>query len=213
MLGMLAHGSRGSSWPSCSSSTEMPSGVLTNAMCPSRGGRLIVTPASMQPLAGRVDVVDPVGEMAEVAPAGVVLARSQLWVSSTSATPSCPGAARKIRVKRPCSLSKRRDFLEPDQLEEADRRLGIADADHGVEISGHRRFLGTRAPLSTPSACHEKARPGTTGAGPILVSEAPGLEAGGQRNHADGLRRAVVIFRSRPRRGPQPLTRSRCPRG
>lgn len=39
VLGMLAQGSCGGKWPSCSSSTEMPSGDLTKAMCPSRGGR------------------------------------------------------------------------------------------------------------------------------------------------------------------------------
>ena len=33
--------------PSCSSSTEMPSGDRTNAMWPSRGGRLIATPPSI----------------------------------------------------------------------------------------------------------------------------------------------------------------------
>ncbi len=47
VFSMLAHGSCGSRWPSCSSSIEIPSGVRTNAMWPSRGGRLIVTPASI----------------------------------------------------------------------------------------------------------------------------------------------------------------------
>ena len=57
----------------CSSSTEMPSGERTNAMWPSRGGRLIVTPCIGEALARRVDVVDLVGEMAEIAPAAVAL--------------------------------------------------------------------------------------------------------------------------------------------
>lgn len=47
VLGMLAHGSAGGRWPSCSNSTEMPSGVLTKAMWPSRGGRWTMCPASM----------------------------------------------------------------------------------------------------------------------------------------------------------------------
>jgi Tol biopolymer transport system component len=43
------HGSRGgSASPFCSSSMEMPSGERTKAMCPSRGGRLMVTPPSMR---------------------------------------------------------------------------------------------------------------------------------------------------------------------
>lgn len=45
-----AHGSCGSSGsPDCSSSIEMPSGDFTNAIRPSRGGRLMVTPASCSP--------------------------------------------------------------------------------------------------------------------------------------------------------------------
>ena len=50
----------------------MWSGERTNAMWPSRGGRLIVTPASMR-LARGVDVVDLVGDVAEVAAARVRL--------------------------------------------------------------------------------------------------------------------------------------------
>ncbi len=47
-FGMLCHGScGGSAAPFCSSSTEMLSGERTNAMRPSRGGRLIVTPCSI----------------------------------------------------------------------------------------------------------------------------------------------------------------------
>ena len=42
VFGIDSHGSLGSSEPSWISSTEMPSGERTKAMCPSRGGRLIV---------------------------------------------------------------------------------------------------------------------------------------------------------------------------
>ena len=47
-LGIDAQGSAGSRRPSCSSSIEILSGVRTNAMWPSRGGRLIATPASIR---------------------------------------------------------------------------------------------------------------------------------------------------------------------
>ena len=48
VLAMDAQGSRGGSgWPSCSSSIEMPSGERIKAMWPSRGGRLMVTPAAI----------------------------------------------------------------------------------------------------------------------------------------------------------------------
>ena len=46
ILGIDTQGSAGSRRPSCNSSIEMPSGVRTNAIWPSRGGRLMVTPAS-----------------------------------------------------------------------------------------------------------------------------------------------------------------------
>ena len=45
VLGMDFHGSAaGSAVPFCSSSIEMSSGERTKAMCPSRGGRRMVTP-------------------------------------------------------------------------------------------------------------------------------------------------------------------------
>ena len=47
VLGIEAQGSLGSRWPSCSSSMEMPSGERMKAMWPSRGGRLMVTPAAI----------------------------------------------------------------------------------------------------------------------------------------------------------------------
>ena len=47
VFAMLFHGSRGSSDPPiCNSSTDTLSGERTKAMCPSRGGRLITTPAA-----------------------------------------------------------------------------------------------------------------------------------------------------------------------
>ena len=51
VLAMLVQGSAGgSASPACSSSREMPSGVRTKAIRPSRGGRLIVTPRAIKAL-------------------------------------------------------------------------------------------------------------------------------------------------------------------
>ena len=48
-LGIELHGSAAASDPPfCSSSIEIPSGERTNAMRPSRGGRLMVTPPSIR---------------------------------------------------------------------------------------------------------------------------------------------------------------------
>ena len=63
----------GSGPPFCRISTEMLSGERTKAMLPSRGGRLMVTPAFMELVAEGVDVVDLIGEVAEVAAAGIDL--------------------------------------------------------------------------------------------------------------------------------------------
>jgi hypothetical protein len=47
VLGIDAQGARfGKGAPCCNSSIEILSGERTKAMCPSRGGRLMVTPAS-----------------------------------------------------------------------------------------------------------------------------------------------------------------------
>ena len=74
MFAADAHGSAGAfGSPFWMSSIEMASGVRMKAMWPSRGGRLIVTPPPSELGAGRVDVVDGIGEMAKVAPACVVL--------------------------------------------------------------------------------------------------------------------------------------------
>lgn len=49
VFGIDAQGSAGARCsPSCKSSSEMPSGVRTKAMWPSRGGRLMVTPAAIR---------------------------------------------------------------------------------------------------------------------------------------------------------------------
>ena len=73
LLGIDAHGSAGASAaPFWSSSTEIPSGERTNAMRPSRGGRLMATPASIRRGQVGVDIVDLVSEVAEVAAAGIV---------------------------------------------------------------------------------------------------------------------------------------------
>ncbi len=58
VLGIDSHGSFGSSVPFWISSTEISSGERTKAMCPSRGGRLIVYAHVHEMLAERVDVVD-----------------------------------------------------------------------------------------------------------------------------------------------------------
>ena len=52
---------------------ETLSGERTKAMRPSRGGRLMVTPAIHELLAERVDVVHLIGEVAEIAPLAVFL--------------------------------------------------------------------------------------------------------------------------------------------
>ena len=70
------HGSAGAiGLPALQISNEIPSGERMNAMWPSRGGRLMVTPAFMQLVAEGVDIVHAIGEMAEIAAALIFLLR------------------------------------------------------------------------------------------------------------------------------------------
>ena len=134
VFGIEAQGSAfGSAAPFCSSSIEMLSGERMNAILPSRGGRLIVTPGIAQPRAQRVDVVDLVGHVTEVAPARVLL-----------------GIPIVRELDRAVFLARRRDEHEREapglvidaanllQAElvavEVERLLEVADAHHCMQI-------------------------------------------------------------------------------
>ena len=109
----------------------MASGERTNAMWPSRGGRLMVTPASHSRCAGRVNVVDLVGEVAEVAPAGIaglVPIVGQLDLAALVARD-----AEEDEREAALGILHSPPFLEAEQLEEPDRRLGIGHPEHGME--------------------------------------------------------------------------------
>jgi len=94
-----------------------------------------------QPLAGLVDVVHLIGEMAEVAAAGVVL---RVPVVRQLHLGDAVLAGRGEEDEREAALLAVEPayLLQPDQVEEADRRLRIGDADHGVEIAGHADAFG-----------------------------------------------------------------------
>ena len=98
-----------------------------------------------QPLAGRVDVVDLIGEMAEMARLAVILRvpivgkfEQRLGAAgfldcSTSASSS--GATRNTSVNG-LSRSSRRRLFQPELVAiEVERGIEIAHAQHGVEIA------------------------------------------------------------------------------
>ena len=95
-----------------------------------------------QPLAGRVDIVDPVGEVPEIAPAGVFLGRRTVGGRPVIGEldlgeAGLPGRGKEDQCEAPGLAVEAARFLEPDELEERDRRVGIGHADHGVEEFGH----------------------------------------------------------------------------
>ena len=142
--------------PAWSSSIEMLSGVRTNAMCPSRGGRLMVTPASIRRWQVLVNVVDAVGEVAEIAAA--VIARLVPIVGELDLGGLVARRGEEDQREAALLIVHPPQLAKAEQLEEADRRVGVGNADHGVEIF-HRarlvaikaRFIGGMASESLPA--------------------------------------------------------------
>ena len=148
MLAIDAQGSAGASAaPFWISSIEIASGVRMKAIRPSRGGRLMTTPAFCSLVASRVDVVDGIGEMAEIAPAGIDLRVPVVGELHQ----------RRLRLFRVLGVAGRGEedqgvtallvarapHLDEAELadEKGQRRLEIADANHGVQIfHGHGSF-------------------------------------------------------------------------
>jgi hypothetical protein len=91
-----------------------------------------------QPLAAVVDILHPIGEMAEIAAlaiAGLVPVMGELDLRLLVARRGEEGEREPARLAvHPA------DLLQPEHGEEADRRLRVRDADHRVQISHCRPF-------------------------------------------------------------------------
>ncbi len=99
----------------------------------------------LQALARLVDILDPVGEMAEIASAIIGFRFAAVFGGPVMGQfdlrePLLTRRGKKDQREAPGGTSVTAHFLQPDQLEERDRRIRIGDADHGVEIFYHGNF-------------------------------------------------------------------------
>lgn len=100
-------------------------------------------------LARVVNVVDAIGQVAEIAPAGVRLCRSaifrwpvigELYLGDALTA----GGSKKDERKAPLLAGKPADFFKPDQLEERNGSVRVGHTDHGMEKFGHERALSVQ---------------------------------------------------------------------
>jgi hypothetical protein len=91
---------------------------------------------SSQPLASLVDVVDAVGKMAEVAAAAVLFGIPVVRQLDFGEA-LLPRCGKEDEGEAPLLAVDPTDFVQTDEVEEADRRVGVSDADHGVQKFGH----------------------------------------------------------------------------
>ena len=89
-----------------------------------------------QPLARRVDIIDVIGEMTEIAPTGIFLGIPVVGEFDFG-NAFLPRRGQEDQREAALFIGKATHFLHPEQLEEADRRFRVADPDHGVQIFDH----------------------------------------------------------------------------
>jgi hypothetical protein len=131
---MLAQGSRaGNASPFCSNSIEIRSGERTNAMRPSRGGRLITTPRVQQALASCVDIVDLIGQVTEVACAAVFFG---IPVPGEFHLGALVTGRRQEHQRESARLAVATPQFDQAQLAaiEVERGIQVADTNHGMQV-------------------------------------------------------------------------------
>jgi len=116
--------------------------------------------AGLQPGTGFVDVVDAVGEVTEIAASGIGLGRAailgrpvvgQLNLGSAAlalAAMVLIGSQEKEGVAPAFALHPP-GFLKAQQFEEAQRRFGIADPQHGVKIVHDQAAFSLRTSITS----------------------------------------------------------------
>jgi hypothetical protein len=101
-----------------------------------------------QPPAGFVDVLDPVGEMAEIAAFAIALLVPIVGELDLGFLVARRG--QEDQGEAPLLIVHAADFPKAEQIEEADRFVGIGHADHGVEIFHGRRLSSAKAYRRAP---------------------------------------------------------------
>lgn len=130
-------------------------------------------PCIQQALAGRVDIVHPVGEVAEIAPATIflrgaaVLGRPVIGEFDLGKA-FLPGRGKEDQREAPGLAVEPPHLLETDQREKGDRRIRIGDTDHAVEILDHERdHATTHAELQPPNTPSRQLPRTATGPVPL----------------------------------------------
>ena len=146
--------------PFCSNSIEMLSGERTNAMRPSRGGRLIVTPCSIEPAARGVDVLDLVGEVAERAADAVLLGVPV--VGQFDLRRVVAGRGQEHQREAALRIVVTAHFAQAERVAvEAQRLVEVGHADHRVQVF-HRDIRSGRlgSMVTGPGAARGVGRTG-----------------------------------------------------
>lgn len=91
-----------------------------------------------QPLAGRVNIVDPIGQMPEIPAAAIIFRRAAIGGRPVVGqldfrNPVLAGRGEKDERESPRLAIETPHFLQPDQFEKGGGRVGVGDADHRVQ--------------------------------------------------------------------------------
>ncbi len=105
-----------------------------------------------EPLARLVNIVDPVGEVAEIPPAVIRLGSAAIFrgpiICQLDLGYIClPKASEENEGKTALLYINPADFLESNKVEKGDGGVGIRYADHAVKKMGHARILSCREHL------------------------------------------------------------------
>jgi hypothetical protein len=91
-----------------------------------------------QRLTGRVDIIDAIGQMAEIAASGIdlgfALFRWPVIGQLDLGQPFLSGSREEDQREAPRLAVETPNLFKPDQFEKGDRRLRVGHADHAVEI-------------------------------------------------------------------------------
>ncbi len=128
-----------------------PVGALDEGHVPVARGPVDGNACVREALAGRVNVIHPVCEMAEIAPAVIAFGCAAIrgWPVPGQLDLGhalLPGSSKEDECEAALLAFHAAHFLEPEQVEEGDRCVGVGDADHRMKVADHGRPSGRIMP-------------------------------------------------------------------